>query len=362
MARLLLAALLLALAGCAGPSARSGQAGCAPAGELAFVCGAEKPEDLAAIPGTRWLIASGFSSGAGLKLVDTRSRRLETWFRAAPEQIAPDRAAFPDCADPPDPALFNARGLSLRAAGAGRATLLVVNHGGRESIEVFSVEHSKPDLEPRLVWRGCLALPDGHVGNSVSAYRDGTILVSVLTRPGTTITDFVKGDATGIVLERAPSGRFRPLPGTELRGNNGLGAAPDDSGFFVVSFGSREIVAFARASQARPLWRVTAPDFMPDNIHWHGGRLIAAGMVHDEPACGGVRRIVDGIADTMRCHRGTVVAALDPVTRSFEILVRDPPNPAFNGVSAAAIVGGRIWLGSYQADRLAVRALTPSRR
>jgi hypothetical protein len=101
---------------------------------------------------------------------------------------------------------------------------------------------------------------------------------------------------------------------------------------------------------------------MPDNIHWHNGRLIAAGMVHDEPACGGVRRIVDGVADTMQCHRGTVVAVLDPAQHSFEILVRDGPNPAFNGVSSAAIIGKRIWLGSYQADRLAVSstgAFTP---
>ncbi|MFC3444497.1 hypothetical protein ACFOKF_25505 [Sphingobium rhizovicinum] len=30
------------------------------------------------------------------------------------------------------------------------------------------------------------------------------------------------------------------------------------------------------------------------------------------------------------------------------------PDPTFNGVSAAVIVGRDLWLGSYQADRIAV--------
>ena len=37
---------------------------CSPSGNLHFVCGAQHPEDLAHIPGTPWLIASGFSDGA----------------------------------------------------------------------------------------------------------------------------------------------------------------------------------------------------------------------------------------------------------------------------------------------------------
>jgi hypothetical protein len=48
-------------------------ASCAPMNGLNFVCGAQNPEDLVPIPGTRWLIASGMKNGAGLKLVDTVS-------------------------------------------------------------------------------------------------------------------------------------------------------------------------------------------------------------------------------------------------------------------------------------------------
>jgi len=76
---LLIAPVIAAEARAANP--RPGGA-CTPSAALKFVCGAERPEDLALIPGTRWLIVSGFQNGAGLKLVDTAAGTLEHWFAA----------------------------------------------------------------------------------------------------------------------------------------------------------------------------------------------------------------------------------------------------------------------------------------
>lgn len=351
--------LLLTTTACASvvESASAG-ANCAPEGELAYVCGALKPEDLASIPGTDWMIASGFAPGSGLKLVDTRQRTLRSWYDGAPEQVASDRERYPDCAAPPDPALFNARGISFRETSRGRGELHVVNHGGRESIEVFSVDSRVSARPPRLAWRGCLLLPEGHVGNSVATYSDGTVLVTVLTKPGTTITDFVMGRKTGLVLERKPGmAGFVAIEGTELEGNNGLETSREDDGFFVVAFGTRRIVRFEREEVLGPSWSVTAPGFMPDNIHWHGDRLLAAGMVSNEPACGGPRQVIDGAADTMQCHRGFVAAMLDPRSRQWTVVAPSDRKLAFNGVSAALVMNGELWLGSYQADRLAVTKL-----
>jgi hypothetical protein len=194
--------------------------------------------------------------------------------------------------------------------------------------------------------------------NSVAAFHDGTILATVLTRPGTTITDFVSGKKTGVVLAHKPgAGKFEEIPGTELPGNNGLETSPDDKSFYVVAFGWHAIVVFSRAHPEKPVRQVTAPGFMPDNIHWDNGRLIAAGMRLDEPACGGLRKIINGVADDMRCHRGYTVAQLDPGTMTFTILAHSEPNADFNGVSAAVMVNHELWLGSYQADRLAHRPL-----
>jgi hypothetical protein len=104
---------------------------CAPADGLSFICGAIKPEDIKHLPGTAYLVTSGFSAGSGLKLVDTRKKSFSTWYLGQADQIAPDPVRYPDCATPPDPSLFNARGLSLRRTGRSTASLHVVNHGDR---------------------------------------------------------------------------------------------------------------------------------------------------------------------------------------------------------------------------------------
>ena len=51
------------------------------------------------------------------------------------------------------------------------------------------------------------------------------------------------------------------------------------------------------------------------------------------------------------------VAELDPHSMTFTVVAYGEPDPDFNGVSAAAIVTGDLWLASYQADRIAWRAL-----
>ncbi len=335
---------------------------CSPENGLVFLCDAIKPEDMKHIAGTRFIVTSGFSTGAGLKLVDTRKPGFHAWFVGAPDQIALDRVRYPDCATPPDPGLFNARGLSLRKTGRRTFTLHVVNHGGREAIEIFQIAVPDRGAEPQLRWRGCLRMPPGIVGNAVATYRDQTVLVSVLTQPGTTITDFERGQTTGGIFERAPGETtFKMIAGTGLPGNNGLETLRDDRGFVTVGFGLRAIAYFARGATGGPEAIIAAPGFMPDNVHWVGKRLLAAGMNTDEPACGGKRQIVDGVADTMLCPRGWKVAHLDLRRRRFQIIATGRRNTAFNGVSQAVIVKRTLWLGSYQANRIAFLPMTPAR-
>lgn len=347
------------------PTAPPAGADCPADPALAYICGPERPEDLLVLPAAagapdRWVITSGFAPGSGLKLIAAASRRWHRWYTGAAGQIAFDAAAYPQCPAPLDPALFNARGLSLSAAGPGRWRLLVVNHGGREAVEVFDVLEAGAgaagaETAPRLVWHGCRPLPAGQVGNAVASFADGTLLVTVLTRPGTTIADFMRGRATGAVWAWRPGAdRWRELPGTRLPGNNGLETDPDQRRFYVIAFGWHAVAVFDRTRPGGPVARIEAPDFMPDNIHWSRGRLLLAGMRRDEPACGGLRQIAGDRADPMLCHRGWVVGALDLAAGRVATVAYGGPQPGFNGLSSAAWVGAELWLGSYQASRLAI--------
>ena len=330
----------------------AGNKSCEPRGSLRFLCGAQRPEDVVRIPGTQWLVFSGFSNGAGLKLVDSSAHSVQPLTYDTSDVL--ERVDWSQCKTPPDSATFNTQGLNIRSLGGTRSRLHVVNHGGRESIEVFAVDSSA--AKPRFTWSGCVLMPPGLAANSVAAYSDGTILVTVLTHPGRTITDFWRGEITGAVYAWKPGETsFRLLPGTELPGNNGIETSLDESEFYVIAFGWRSVVVFSRADSSKPSRRAVAPGFMPDNIHWDDGKLLLAGMQYDEPACGGIRKIIDGKADEMRCHRGYTVAQLDPQHLSFTVVAYAEPDPDFNGVSAASIVSGEMWLGSYQSNRIAWR-------
>ena len=57
-----------------------------------------------------------------------------------------------------------------------RFNLLAINHSERESIEFFDLDAGVAHV--RAVWRGCLRLPSGVVGNGVTSLPDGRIVAS----------------------------------------------------------------------------------------------------------------------------------------------------------------------------------------
>ena len=345
---------------------------CAPTNGLNFVCGAANPEDLVPLPGKRWLIASGMKSGAGLKLVDTDARTARLFYTGGPAQQRPDRTLFPNCPAPPDAGTFNAHGLYLRRAQApGLYRLYVVSHGPLESIQVFAVDVRS--AEPSLTWTGCVPMPEGNkaypnlgaqatssrlAANSVAAYSDGTIIATVPQRPGTTNAQRLRGEPTGDVVEWKPgTDAFRVVPGTQLAGNNGIEISLDEKEFYVVSFGAHTVVAFSRQDPRKALRQTVAPGFMPDNLRWSGNRLIAAGPMYDEPACGGTRLAVVDDPVLTACHRGFMFAQLDPKAMTWTILAYAEPNPAISVVSTGVVAGDTLWVGSAASDAIAYRPL-----
>jgi len=328
-------------------------AACAPSGGLTFICGVQNPEDLVQVPDTRWLIASGMAPGSGLHLIATQAKTARSLYAPGTAASRPDRAKFAGCPGPLDPKQMVLHGLSLRPAANGRYTVYATNHGGRESVEVFELDPGGGAAA--AAWVGCVPLPAGMAANSVAAFSDGTLVATVLIMPGKTFEDALAGRTTGVVLQWTPgTAAFRPLPGTELSANNGIETSADDREFYVASTPTKRIVAFPRNPPYMPLRTAQLKEVGPDNVRWTaGGRLITAGMIDDEPACGGPPRTEESI----RCPRGYVVVTIDPATMTPTEVARGPRTAAFTGTAMAAIVGGELWLGSFFADRVAYRVL-----
>ena len=324
---------------------------CAPAGGLNFICGVHNPEDLVPIPNSRWLFASGMADGSGLHLIDTSAKRASTLYGGGKGTARADRTRFPNCPAPLDSKLAHLHGLSMRPASPGHYTLYGTNHGGRESIEVFDVVAT---ATPTATWIGCVLMPDKLPANSVAVFKDGTILATVLITPDKTFEDAFAGKITGAVYQWTPgSAAFRKLAGTELSANNGIETSEDDRAFFVVSTTTKRVLEFSRADPSKPLRVVQLKEFGPDNIRLVNGRLVTAGMIDNEPACGGAPKTADGI----RCSRGYIADSIDPKTLAVTEIARGPATPAFTGTATAIPVGNELWLGSFNADRVAYRSL-----
>jgi hypothetical protein len=337
------------------PISAAQPAACAQSGGLSFICGVQNPEDVVLVPNTRWVLVSGMAPGSGLHLVDTRAKTIRNLYAAGAPSARPDRAKYANCPGALEPKQAVLHGLSLRPAQNGRYTIYATNHGGRESIEVFELDTR--GAAPSATWIGCVPMPNGMGANSVAAFTDGSLVATVLILPGKTFEDAFAGRNTGAVFMWTPgSPAFRMLPGTELSANNGIETSPDDREFFVVSTTLKRIVAFARNDPGTPLRTAQLAEFGPDNVRWTSdNRLITAGMIDDEPACGGPPKTEAGI----RCSRGYVVATIDPKTMAVTEIARGPANPSFTGTAMAVRVGDELWLGSFNADRLAYRSLKP---
>jgi len=331
---------------------------CTPAAGLTFICGLQNPEDVVHVPGTRWLVTSGMAPGAGLTLVDTQARTVRKLFAPNTATARADRTRFANCPGPLDPKQAVLHGLALRPAAGGRYTVYATNHGGRESVEVFELTAGSGGAAgiPSATWIGCVLLPPKLAANSVAAFSDGTLVATVLILPGKTFEDAFAMRNTGIVLQWTPgTPRFVELKGTELVANNGIETSPDDREFYVASTSTRRVYAFSRAKPGSgPLRFVQLKDFGPDNVRWTSdNRLITAGLVDDEPACGGRPKDEKGI----RCPMGYAVATIDPRTMTATEIARGARTPSFTGTAMAAVVGNELWLGSFFADRLAYRQL-----
>ena len=349
----------LAVAGCASTTPQPASASpapdtCAPEGALNFICGGENPEDVVLVPDSARLLAGGMKAGSGLHLIDTPTKTVTNLYPADAPNSAQDQTTYAGCPSPLDPAQANLHGLSIRQTDTDRYTVYAVNHGGRESVEVFDLDTHT--ATPSATWKGCVLMPGGLKGNGVATFGDGTILVTVPYMPGKTFDDVVAGQTTGTVLMWTPGTQmFRPIPGTELLGNNGIETSPDDSKFYVVSPRERRVVEFARDNPGTPLRVAQLQGFVPDNVHWTAdNQLITAGQTDAEPGCGGTPSREEAL---LECSTGYKVDTIDPATMIATELATGPTTPDFPGAASAVQVGNELWLGSFYADRLAYRSL-----
>ena len=140
MYKLLLAVLVMVLGACADDEIHI--SGCEPVGDIRPVCGMQSPEDIAALDDGRHLLLAhfgGMHDGTGsLSLFDTQTDQVTPLFPPVDGSVDTAAASWGDAdCGPPLLDKFSPHGTHLHQLSDGRWRYLVVNHGGRETIEMF---------------------------------------------------------------------------------------------------------------------------------------------------------------------------------------------------------------------------------
>ena len=309
------------------------------------------------IPWTRWLLVSQMPSAAdpighpgnlSALQVDTGDV-LQLYPHEGADDPRPGWGD-PKCPGAPDQKI-SPHGLDLDGS-----RLLVVNHGGRESVEFFEIEAS--GAEPRVYWRGCAVAPDDASLNDVAAMPQSGFAATKMLERGSgwglrTAFDMFTGRDTGYVLTWSPGYGWQKVPGSEGAAPNGIVSAAGGEFLIFSEFTGKEVVSIKRDGSNR---RSVKLDFKPDNLTWtQRGTLLAAGAtgsLFDIMACG---RVAAG-----SCQSGFAVAEVEPRGFTAKELLRSDGR-AGGGVSVAYAQGSTLYLGAFAGDRVLRVKLDPSR-
>jgi hypothetical protein len=340
-------------------------AGCEPVAGRRPVCGFQNPEDLVALPGDEALIVSEYGAQDGsrpgdlaLFVLATEERRI--LFRGG-DATGPAVSGWgdPACPGPPSVA-FSPHGIDLAPRPDGSLALAAVQHGGRESIELFEVSGSGSDW--RLAWRGCWIPPEGAWLNEVVLLSDGTVMTShMMPRPDTRRTGALQGtgwllhwtpedadhgtDATAGAAGVEAAGGWQRVAGSEIGLANGFELSPDERTIYLNSSLGDGLRRIDRATGS-----VTGhADLGPlDNTTWSpDAELLIAHLVPDEEkgfdVCDAAARAP--------CPIAFQILAVDPSTLASRVLFDGAGSPMGAG-TVGLRVGDELFVGSFSGDRI----------
>lgn len=334
------------------PALAATAADCQPAGTVKFICDATDVEDFAPIPGTHWIIGSDLAPTGQQGYLQLFDARNDTVTKVQPGDIAirPDRARYADCPGAPDMKIFGPHGLDLTRGGQHR-TLYAVNHGGRESVEVFEVDLA--GAKPTLAWIGCVVAPKGFWPDGVAALPDGGIIVTSLWDPTDPqrMDKLMNGKPVGTLDEWHASRGWSEVPGSAgLSGPNGVIVSPDGHEVYVAVWSGRAVARISRGT-TRAKTDTVPTGMLTDNLRWSpdGHSIFVGGQ--DAP----VKQVIDCFeSSAVNCNVPFRIDIMNPKTLRLATVVKSGVYGVMGAGTGAIEVDHQIWVSSFRSDRIGI--------
>lgn len=326
---------------------------CASVNGVSFICGVTNVEDFAPVPRTRWVIGGDLAAASHpqgyLYLFDTSNNTAKA---VEPSDIAihPDKKTYPDCPGPVDMKTFGPHGLDFAQRGA-QHVLYAVNHGGRELVEVFTVDLTK--IRPAFTWVGCVVAPKGFWPDAVASLPDGGIVVTSLWDPtdADRLNKLSNGQPVGALDEWHPGKGWTPIPGTEaMSGPNGVIASPDGKHIYVAVWSGKQLVRITM-TQDPPKMDAVPTGILTDNVRWSpSGKEIFVG---GQDAT--VKQVLECFElSAVNCNVPFKIYRADPATLKLTDVVKSGVYGVMGAGTGAIQVGNKIWVSTFRGDRIGV--------
>jgi len=307
------------------------------------------PEDIVALPGTKWLVAGALpktdaGTRGGLSLVDTANpSNIVPLYPAPSASDDQDKVRFKDCPGPLTGG-FAPHGINVERRPDGGYNVMSVNHRGRESVEYFHIVQG--DAEPHAVWVGCVVMPAGAGGNSVTPLPGGGLIeTDFIHKPNPRfLDDMENGTQTGGVLKWTPEAGWSEFTPIKMSGANGATVTPDGKWAFISEWSDYKIWKFAMDGSAPP--QSIHLNFLPDNLRLTDkGAILIAGQNADPI------NVMTCRGKHVPCQAPFTVLEMDPVTMTTKVLARGG-DENFGGATGAAMVGDALWISSYYSEKV----------
>ena len=314
------------------------------------LCLFTNPEDIAILADQKTLIVSEFGDSYGRRPgslvfynIENQQRRLA--FAGGDAIIAKEYWGSEVCKEPPGKS-FSPHGIDLSQRADGRWQLLVVQHGGRESIEFFEVESRGANVQ--LVWRGCAIAPKKAILNAVAAGMNDEFFTTEMHS-----TDYSwEGNGehavpTGVVHRWSKKLGFQKISGTEGVMLNGLAVSHEGNILYVIYSGENRLKKID-AEKGEILDSMELPS--ADNIKWSadGQTLLAASFTGSESSAEFARCMSPGVEI---CPITFAIIEVDPMTLAKKILFEDANAPMGAG-TVGLKVGSQLFIGSFSGNRI----------
>jgi hypothetical protein len=331
----LLATLSLAPLYLTEPVSAAGQVPACAVGGADF-CGFDRPEDLAALPGTRWLAVSQSSLTAPIVLLNLRTGARRSYDPSARHNPPPRSAR--GCSGPPDH--IDAGGIDARRVH-GQVWLAALNRSTPQRIELLVVNGLL--AEPTMVWRDCVPVPSAYAINDVALTPNGDLYAThMFDRPESPAA------AQQLRAKFLAKLGWAKVAGSDLSFANGI-AVSGDGRWLAVSGTFDQALLIVNLTH-HDIRRLPVP-LQPDNLTPLGRASIIVAGHTGVPVSG-----VDPCRDPRAKPCGFPFAVVKLTAKTGEVApIYTDTGAATPGASVGLLDGQLLYLGSAFGDRVSIR-------